>query len=97
PGEPRQDRLVHDPVLGRFPNPYPMDSCGCGPTTCPEPRSSRRLPEFDPVPFRVRDPGEPPVLRVLTPGIDLGTTRPEGVEQAVEVVHDVVDHEGGVR
>src|SRR2546430_3850254 len=53
----------------------------------------RRLPQLDPISFRVRDPGEPTVLGVLPLRYDRNPFPLERREHGVQVLHPVVDHE----
>src|SRR5437870_10996252 len=53
-----------------------------------------RLPELDPVPLRVRDPSETAVWGVLDLPIDGNSFSAKAREQAVQILHAIVDHEG---
>ena len=63
--------------------------------TCSALLSSRRLPQLNLVAFRVNDPAELPVFRVVELVQYIATFFPEGLEQRAEVGYSVVHHEGG--
>src|ERR1041385_7430167 len=55
--------------------------------------SCRRLPQLDSIALGIHDPAEPPVLRVLDLLVDPHALGPQRREQAVQVMHAIVDHE----
>src|SRR2546425_40972 len=55
----------------------------------------RRLPQLDPVSFGVPDPAQPAVPGVPDFRVDVDSFFPPHREDAVEVLHTVVDHERG--
>src|SRR6185295_12660323 len=65
----------------------------------------RWLPELNLIPIQVIDPGKATVGFVHSFGVDLYSLLFQAVEQSIQIVHDVVDHErlrgrdivGGVR
>src|SRR6185436_19578704 len=59
----------------------------------PSGRCGRRLPELNLVPVEVIDPGKATVGFIHTLGVDLDSLFFQAVEQGIQIVHDVVDHE----
>src|SRR4029079_15249201 len=55
--------------------------------------SPRRLPQFEPVPFRIDDPAEPPEFGALRPFVHRAALAPKRIEHVVEIVDPIVDHE----
>jgi hypothetical protein len=53
------------------------------------------LPQLDAIALRIHDPGEAPVLVVLAAGIDGDTLLFQFLEQRVQIVDTIVDHEPG--
>src|SRR5215471_20302046 len=70
---------------------------------CPENRLSKggrpsglcgqRLPELNLIPVRVIDPGKATVGFIHSFGVNLYSFLFQAVEQSIQIVHDVVDHE----
>src|SRR5262245_38218410 len=56
-------------------------------------RELERLPEFDFVAVGIVDPGEAAVAFILALGVDTDAVFGEAIEESVQVVDDVVDHE----
>src|SRR3989442_4446849 len=54
---------------------------------------SRRFPQFEAIPLRIRDPSEATVLEVLDLPSYLDSFGAEGPEHASQILHAVVDHE----
>src|SRR5258708_3389058 len=53
----------------------------------------RRFPQFDPVAFRVHNPGKAPVLMVFALGIDGHAFAAQSFQHRIQVFYLVVDHE----